>query len=332
MRVLTDREVGELLPVADCIGIMVEAFRALGSGQVQQPLRTAVPLADGSLFLSMPAGQDGGPFGVKALAVLPGNAGTPWEAIQGVVILFAPGSPTVSAVLDAGALTSIRTAAVSGLATRLMARDDAGDLAMLGAGVQARSHLEAMAAVRSIRRVRVWSRSATRAEAWAAWARSTVTCPVEVASGPEQAVRDADLICTVTGSAEPVVRGEWVASGAHLNLVGAHRPDAREADSDLVVRARCVVDLRASAMAEAGDLLIPMSEGRIGPDHLVAELADLVHDRVRGRTDASAITLFKSLGLALEDLAAANEAWRRAEANAVGREVVLGARRPEEGA
>lgn len=331
MRILDRADVTSLLPVGACIAVMEQAFRSLGTGQAEQPLRTGMTVAKGGRFLAMPAAMhDLGVFGLKAIAVLPENEGTAWESHQGVVVLFTPGHQALAAVMDGPSLTAIRTAAVSGLATRLLAREDAGDLAILGTGVEARSHLEAMAAVRSLRRVRVWSRSSDRRAAYAAWAAGVVSVPVEVASSAEAAVHDADLVCLVTSATTPVIHGDWLAPGTHINAVGAHRPDARETDTDTVVRSRVFVDSRESALAEAGDLLIPMAEGRITSDHIAGCLGDLVAGRIEGRRRPEDITLFKSLGLAVEDLAAAHAVWRQAEANGAGQVVNLGGGRLEQ--
>ncbi|MEK7380924.1 MAG: ornithine cyclodeaminase family protein [Gemmatimonadota bacterium] len=314
MRVITQAEVPGLLSMASCIEVMERTFRALAGGQVEQPLRTGLPVREHGLFLAMPAALPRiGAFGLKAIAVLPENEGTAWDSHQGVVVLFGPGPQALVAVIEASSLTAIRTAAVSGLATRLLARADAGDLAMIGTGVEARTHLEAMAAVRPLRRIRVWRRSPRRCEEYAAWARGVVSVPVEVAPSAEAAVREADLVCLVTSATVPVVQGEWFSPGAHLNAVGAHRPDSRETDSDTVARARVFVDSRAAALAEAGDLMIPIEEGRITAGHIVGELGDLVTGRMPGRQDDAEITLFKSLGLAVEDIAAAHAVWQRAE-------------------
>ncbi len=325
MRVITRAEVPALLSVAACIEVMERTFRALADGQVEQPLRTGLPVRDHGFFLSMPAALSRiGAFGLKALAVLPEYEDTEWESHQGVVVLFGPGPQALVAMIDASSLTAIRTAAVSGLATRLLARADAGDLAMIGTGVEARTHLEAMAAARPLRRIRVWSRSSQRCEEYAAWARGIVSVPVEVAPSAQAAVRAADLVCLVTSAATPVVRGEWLSSGTHLNAVGAHRPDSREVDSDTVVRSRVFVDSRTAALAEAGDLMIPIEEGRIATGHIVGELGDLVTGRMPGRQSDAEITLFKSLGLAVEDIAAAHAVWQQAEEVGAGTVIDLG--------
>jgi ornithine cyclodeaminase len=301
--------VARLLPMHECIVAMERAFRALGQGDAEQPLRQvlALPGGRGSLYC-MPAWlgpADDGALAVKLITLFPGNAGTDRETHQGVIVLFDPHHGGVRAVIEAASVTAVRTAAVSALATRLLARADASVLAILGAGVQAHSHLEAMLAVRPIREVRVWSRTERHARAFAERARARHGVRIDVASSAEIAVRDALIICTVTGATEPVLHGNMVAPGAHINAVGASTSRTRELDSALVVRSHVYVDSRTSALAEAGDLLIPMVEGVITADHIRGDLADLVCGTVTGRTNDEEITIFESLGLAVEDAAAA---------------------------
>ena len=307
--VLDAAAVARLLPMRECIGAMERAFRALAAGQTVQPLRLVVRLPDGSGALyCMPAllghGEDGA-LAVKLITLFPGNARTDRETHQGVIVLFDASHGGVRALIDGASVTAIRTAAVSGLATRLLARPDASVLAMLGAGVQAGSHLEAMLAVRPIRQLRVWSRTARHAREFAEAAFERHGVDVATEASPESAVRDAHIVCTVTAAADPVVRGEWVAPGTHINAVGASTAGTRELDTALVLRSRVFVDSRTSALAEAGDLLIPIAEGALTDGHIRGELAELVSGRVAGRTNEEEITIFESLGLAIEDAAAA---------------------------
>jgi ornithine cyclodeaminase len=243
-------------------------------------------------------------------------------------MLFNPANGSPEAILDAISITAIRTAAVSGAATRVMAREDAGDLAILGSGVQARTHLEAMACVRRLRRVRVWSRQPERARAFADWARQTGKQRVEPVDRVARAVEGADLICTVTASPTPVLEGGWISPGAHLNVVGSSVASTREIDSAAMARGRLIVDRVESAMQEAGDFLIARDEGAIGDDHIKGELGDVLAGRVPGRTGQEEITIFKSLGLAIEDLAAAELVVRKANAAGVGVVVNLAAPEP----
>jgi ornithine cyclodeaminase/alanine dehydrogenase-like protein (mu-crystallin family) len=332
IRLLTGSDIERLLPMSSAIAAMEEALRALAQGRAILPLRTVIRLPGGrGAFAAMPAQLDQpNGFGLKVISVFPGNEGTRWDSHQGAVLLFEPEHGTLAAIMDASVLTAIRTAAVSGLATRLLARPDAGDLALLGSGVQARSHLEAMAAVRKLRRVRVWSRQPANREAFVNWARDRVGCPVEATASGVEAVRDADLICTVTSSRQPVLLGEWIADGAHVNAVGSSLPEARELDSSAVAGSRLYVDRRESAVAEAGDFLIPRSEGVITDAHIVGEVGEILTGAAPGRESAAEVTLFKSLGLAIEDVAAAHLVHREAERQGVGLVVELGGVREEE--
>ncbi|HTR96938.1 MAG TPA: hypothetical protein VMH61_03465, partial [Candidatus Acidoferrales bacterium] len=221
-------------------------------------------------------------------------------------------------VLDASAITAIRTAAASALATDALARADAGDLAILGSGTQARTHLEAMACVRTLRRVRVWSRTRSRADAFVRAHAALAPVPIEVMADADAAVRGADLICTTTASATPIVRGEALAPGAHLNAVGACTPATRELDAEAIRRSRLYTDCRESCLAEAGDFLLARAEGAIDDAHLLGELGEVLIGRVPGRQGRDDVTLYESLGIALEDLAAAHGVHTRALAERAG--------------
>ncbi|HYM81260.1 MAG TPA: ornithine cyclodeaminase family protein, partial [Candidatus Limnocylindria bacterium] len=231
------------------------------------------------------------------------------------------------AVVDASAITAIRTAAVSAVATRALARPDAGDLAILGSGVQAASHLEAMRAVRPLGRVRVWSRTPENARAFAEREARRHGLAVEPMPSARDALEGADLVCTTTAAREPIVLGEWLVPGAHVNAVGACFAGARELDSAAVARARLFVDRRESALNEAGDFLIARQEGAIGDDHIAGELGEVLLGRVAGRTSPDQITLFESLGLAVEDLAVAEHIHRKALAEDAGMALEFGGRR-----
>jgi ornithine cyclodeaminase len=222
------------------------------------------------------------------------------------------------AVLDAASVTAIRTAAASGVATRALARRDAGDLAILGSGTQARSHLVAMRDVRALRRVRVWSRNPESARRFAARESERLGIALEPMASAREAVAGADLICTVTASREPVLEGEWLAPGAHLNAVGACTPAARELDAAAVARSRLYTDCRESALAEAGDFLLARGEGAVTDAHLLGELGELLEGRIPGRRSDDEITLFKSLGIAVEDLAAGRYVYDKALASGRG--------------
>jgi ornithine cyclodeaminase len=235
------------------------------------------------------------------------------------------------AILDATTVTAIRTAAVSAVATRILAREDAEDLAILGAGTQGVMHLHAMTVVRPIRRVRVWSRTTEHARALAQLARERFDLHAEVASTPTHAAERSTIVCTTTASPTPILEGASLVPGAHVNAVGACIPTTRELDTELVRRARLYVDRRESALAEPGDILIPLREGAITTDHIIAEIGDLLLESGKrlGRRSEDEITLFKSLGLAVEDLAAAHHVYQKASANGVGNWIVLGGARED---
>src|SRR5438874_4484131 len=327
--VLSEADVYRTLPMRDCIGVMREALGALASGNAYAPLRMVVRLPDGSGLLAIMPGQMSGgdgarpALGMKAVAIFPGNAARGIDTHQGAVLLLDADTGRLSAVMDAAAVTAIRTAAVSALATDLLARKDAQDLAILGAGVQARTHLEAIAAVRPLRRARVWSRTAERAHNLVTEERHRYAFPVEAMPTAEAAVHEADIIVTVTASPEPVLLGAWVRRGAHVNAVGSALPTARELDTACVCAARIFVDRRESALAEAGDLLIPIREGALRPEQIVGELGQVVTGQVVGRRSDDELTLFKSLGLAVEDVAAAAFVVQRAQDARTGTRVPM---------
>lgn len=314
--VLTQSEIPLLLGMPAMINAMEGAFRALAAGEAALPLRSVQPLSnDRGWFGVMPA-QLSGDFGLKAIAVMPANEGSAHDSHPGAVLLFDPGTGRLIGIMDASAITALRTAAVSGLATRLLSLQKASTLALLGAGTQARSHLLAMTAVRSLSAVRVWSQSPSSAEEFARWASSRCDAPVTASTTARDAVEGADLVCTVTSARTPVLEGAWLAPGAHVNAVGASLRSTRELDCEVVRRARVFVDRRESALAEAGDLLFAREEGAW--DGRMTELAELVAGSAEGRTADDEITLFESLGLAIEDLAAARALYERARASGAG--------------
>jgi ornithine cyclodeaminase len=323
--VLSQRDIVELLPMKDCIGVMANALSALARGESQVPLRTMMRMPNGQdIFALMPAYVGAPPaIGAKIISVFFGNHGTQFDSHQGAVLLFNASNGSLEAVLDATAITSIRTAAASAVATRLLAREDADDLAIIGSGVQARQHLQAISLVRKIERVRIWSRNIANARAL----RDRFVPTAEVFDSAEDAVRGASIICVATSATEPVLRGEWVSPGAHLNVVGSATPRAREVDTALVKQSRLFVDSRVSALKEPGDIIIPLQEGEIGPDHIVAEIGELAAGLQSFKRAADDITLFKSLGLAVEDIAAAQFVHARALERGTGVMVDLGGAR-----
>ncbi|HXH08026.1 MAG TPA: hypothetical protein VNI83_15720 [Vicinamibacterales bacterium] len=327
MLILTEADVRAVLPMRELIDVMARALSEYSARHVRQPLRTVLEIGpERNFFGVMPAFQPDPPaLGTKLVTVFHGNAARGLPTHLATITMLDPATGRPLALLDGRYITEARTAAVSAVSARAMARPDAGILAILGSGVQARSHLEALALVRELREVRVYSPTREHRERFAREAAAHLgpRTAIHTAGSAEAAVRGADLIALVTSSRTPVVERSWIADGAHICAVGACRPDMREMDSDLVAAARLVVDSREAALAEAGDIVIPMGEGRIGPGHIAGELGDVVAGRVAGRTSPHEITLFKSLGLAIEDVAAADLAYRRAVAAGRGRDVAL---------
>ena len=300
MRVLvvSEHEVERLLTMRDCIGVMERALAAVSKGEVHQPLRSIVRAPDAKGMLGLMPSYGLSYYGLKEVCVFPGNPSRGLDTHLGAVLLHSGETGELLAMVNASAITAIRTAAVSAVATRLLAREDARTLAILGAGVQARTHLKAIPLVREIREVRVFSRTAEKARRLPG---------VKVVGSAEEAVRGADIVVTATSSKEPVVKREWIAPGTHINAVGSSIAAARELDAATVAASSLFVDRRESTVNESGDYLFALRERAIaGPEHIRGEIGELLTGTVtRGRTSADEITLFKSLGLAIEDLASA---------------------------
>lgn len=335
--ILNHDDVHKLLPMRECIEVMEQALVTLARGEAEMPLRTIFrPENVRGVMAMMPSFRDGETplFGLKAICVFPGNAAIGKDAHQGGVLLFSGETGELLALVNASAITEIRTAAVSAVATRKLAREDATELAIIGAGVQARSHLEAIACVRPIKRVRVAARSLESAKRFVEACqkperergqraiRSSVQ--IEAVQSPEAAARGADIIVTATTSRDPVVKRKWISSGAHINAVGTFSFNARELDTETMAAAKLFVDRRESALNEAGDYVIAANEGAFGPEHIRAELGEVLIDTHPGRTSQDEITVFKSLGLAIEDLASASYTYKQALEKGVGTSVTFG--------
>lgn len=305
----------------DCIELMADALSALARGEVFQPLRTIIrpPEARGLLGL-MPAYRTGehGAFGMKAICVFPGNPAVGKDAHQGAVMLFSRDTGEFMALMNASEITAIRTAAVSAVATRLLAREDAHQLGIIGAGVQARTHLVALDAVRSIKKARVACRNIEHARELVHEMQPRFSFPIEAVKTNEEAVRGADLIVTATSSQEPVLNKDWISPGAHINAIGTHSPNSREIDGATMAAARIFVDRRESAINESGDYLLAAKEGLISTDSIVAEVGELLIGTKTGRNSVDEITVFKSLGLAVEDVASAEYLYEKALAQNSG--------------
>jgi alanine dehydrogenase len=326
---LTERDVRAVLSMPDLIEAMARALAAYSSGGAVQPVRTTIEVnADPSFFAVMPASLAiPAALGAKLVTVYPGNHAKHLPSHLASIVLLDPATGGLVALVDGRYITEARTAAVSAVSVKHLARPEASVLAIIGSGVQARSHLEAIRCVRAIADVRVWSPTPAHVDAFVREAtaaaihdeRDATPPSIRATADAASAVRGADVVVLATSSRVPVIDDEDVADGAHVCAVGACRPDQREMQTALVARARVFVDARTGALAEAGDLLLPIREGAFGADHVAGELGEVVLGRVAGRTSASAVTIFKSLGMAAEDVVAAALVAERAKAAGLGR-------------
>jgi ornithine cyclodeaminase len=309
----------------DLVDTMQNALAAYSTGQVQQPLRTIMEVGATRSFLGlMPAFVPAsGALGAKLVTVFGGNAALGLPTHLATIVLFDADTGALLAIMDGRYITEARTAAVSAVSVRLLARENASTLAIIGSGVQAHSHLEALSLVRPLREVRVWSPTPGHRQRFAADAHGVTAATVIAAPDARTAADGADLIVLASSAREPVIESEWVADGAHVCAVGACRPDQREMSTDLVKRGRLFVDSRTGALAEAGDIVIPMKERAFDAGHIAGELGELAAGRIGGRSKASDVTIFKSLGMAVEDVAAAHLAFYRAAERGLGRAVVV---------
>ncbi len=330
MLLLTRSDVKRLLTMADALEAVENGFRALFAGDVLMPQRLAlsIPAAGaGGLHLSMPAcaGGDDPALTVKIVTVFPDNPNYhALPTIQGVVLLHDAATGAPIGLMDAEELTAMRTGAASGVATRWLAREDASHLMMIGAGALARSQIEAVCAVRPIRQVTVVSASGKRDAALCHWVREHLEIDAAPSSAVREAVSAADVICAATNSAQPLFDGAWIKPGTHLNLVGAYTRQLREVDRITIARARVVVDLLQAARTEAGDIVQAANELGVVPESLVAgELGAVVAGALPARTSAEEITLFKSVGLAMQDVVCAARVYRSARARGMGSQIDL---------
>jgi ornithine cyclodeaminase/alanine dehydrogenase-like protein (mu-crystallin family) len=317
--VLSEADVHALLDMESCIEAMEDVLAALAREELTMPLRFVVRPPGEQLLGLMPAHRGGAApvFSLKEVVIAPGNGARGLDPHQGAVLLHDGETGVLEAVVNASAITEIRTAAVSAVATKLLARPTARHVAILGAGVQARAHAVAMRTVIHDAELRIWSRTPAHAEALALESHAAVCATAE------EALDGAEVVCTCTSSREPIVRRAWLDPGAHVNAVGSSIPTARELDADVVAASALFVDRRESTVNESGDYLGAVEEAGIGPDHIRAELGELLVGSRPGRRDDTELTVFKSLGLAVEDLAAAALCVERARERGVGAEVAF---------
>ena len=322
---LTERDVRQVLPMPDLIDAMARALSEFSAGRVAQPVRSVLEVGpEKSFFGVMPAALGAPPaVGAKLVTVYNGNHARGLPSHLATIVLMEPATGELVAILDGRYITEVRTAAVSAVSVRLLAKRGASVLALIGSGVQAQSHLDAIRHVANLTEVRVWSPNTEHRERFAADASRTTSLPVRAVPDAKTALRGADIVVIATASREPVVTSDDIGPGTHICGVGACRPDQREMPTALIARARVYVDSRAGALKESGDLLLPIREGAINDRHIVGELGELVSGRIAGRIAASGVTIFKSLGMAVEDVVAAQLAVERAAAAGLGRKIDL---------
>lgn len=308
--VITAKEVRDHLAMDDCIDLMTEVQAALSRGDISLPLRSMLPVSGDNLLAVMP-GSLSQVFGAKLLSLFPDNPANDRPSIQGLILLFDPATGEPTALIDAISVTAIRTAAASASATRLLAVDDAHRLALLGYGVQAATHLEAMCCVRPVDQVKVWGPDLQKAQDFAQRSSEEFKLPVEAVQHPQYAVQDADLVCSVSAAQRPIIEGDWLSPGSHINLVGAHNSGSREADGATLARARVYTEITEFAFSEAGDILLAIEEGSISRQHITGEIGAVSNGTLKGRTTTEQITLYKSLGNIAQDLAAAQHVFSR---------------------
>ncbi len=312
--VLDGETVLRLLDMPACIDLMAATQAAISRGDIELPLRSLLQVADNAAYFGVMPGEidSSEVFGAKLVSLFPGNPGRGLPAVQGYILIFSRADGTPLALVEAGTVTAMRTAAASAAATRVLARADASTLAVLGCGVQAETHLEAMLAVRTVRDVRVWGRNIDKATAFAERHGGRGGARVRAVADAAEAVAGAQLVCTVTGSYTPILKGEWLTPGAHVNLVGAHNPATREADGMVLERGRIYTEITEFALEEAGDLLLAIEEGHFARSDIAGEIGQVIDGKAPGRSSDSEITVYKNLGNPAQDLAAAHYVYSQA--------------------
>jgi len=306
MRVIEREEVARRLTYDICIPIVRQAMIAFSKGETRQHLRSIIPLAHGHLFGIMPGAMgDSAVFGAKLISIFPENFAKGRQSHQGVVVLFDPESGAPVCVVHAGEITAIRTAAASAVATDVLARANATRLAILGYGEQAATHARALLKVRKIQGVKVWGRAPERTESFCRRMSAELEIEFSSASEVETAVSDADIICTVTGAREPVLKGAWVRPGTHVNVVGSSMAGPVEVDNEFVAQSRFIADSREGVLHQGAEFLRAKAAGMVGDDHVVGEIGQVLAGDIVGRRSEQDITAYKSLGHVVQDLASA---------------------------
>lgn len=324
-RLLTEQHVHSLLPMADLISAMESALAKFSAGEVLQPVRTVLTVGPTKAYFGLMPAYVPSPasLGAKLVTVFAENHKRQLPSHLATILLLDPETGSLLALMDGRYITEARTAAVSAVSTRFLAKPDASTLAIIGSGVQARSHLEAFQHVRQLKEVRIWSPRALSRQQFVDDMSPRLPIPITATESAEAAVRGADLIVLATSSKTPVIEDAWVSPGAHVVCVGACRPDQREMAPPLVARGRLYVDSRAAALVESGDVVMNIAEGYFDASHIRGEIGELVLGRAAGRKAPEEITIFKSLGMAVEDVVAADLVFRRASESGAGTELAL---------
>jgi alanine dehydrogenase len=320
MKILSNADIARLLPMAQAIEVVETAMKTTSAGGATLPLRTAIPVGGQNLMGIMPGSMsDPACFGVKLVSLFPRNPAQGQSSHRGAMILFEPETGGAISVMDASLLTAVRTAAASGVATRALARPDARTLTILGNGEQAEHHLDAMLSVRDISEVRITGRDQAHLDVFAQkMSKRHAGLTISTGTDIQGAVHDADIICTTTAASDPILKGDWIAKGCHLNVIGSSVPTKREVDDDTVLRSSVWVDYLPSALAQAGELVDMIKAGQITEDHILGEIGAHLNGAVRGRANADEITLYRSLGIAAQDLSAALYVTEQAQAQNIG--------------
>ena len=323
MLVLSETQVRSLIDIDELIRALGQAHIQYSTGKAVMPVRLVVPLPDiQGRITSMPGYlPEEKSLGMKVVTYFQNNPNHDLPAILAAVMLFGADTGKLIAVMDGGYITAIRTACASALATQALANPGPTTLCILGAGVQARAHIQALGHVRDLRRIKIFSPSGVSAAAIKRDMERVLTAPIETAPSAEAAVRESDLLVTVTTAKQPIVRSEWLKAGAHINAVGSHRPDAREIDGATLARATVIVDSRDAIMAECGDILLALEERSVSESVIQGEIGEVLAGTKPGRTSASEITLYKSVGIAIQDVATANLVYHKALERNVGTNV-----------
>lgn len=323
--VLNHADVQEMLGFQECIEVLEEAFRAAKAGTCLTPPRTPVVVSDQKVFGSMAAYVEGlNRVGLKVNTVFSSNSGSRFHIHQGAILIFETETGCLEAIVEAAAVTNIRTAAASALATKLLTEDRPHRLAVLGAGTQGAQHLRAMAVVRPLSQITVWDIARNRAESMAEWAGQVTGLKVKVAETAAEAAGSSDLICICTPAVSPVLLGQWIQPGTHINSVGFSGPSGRELDDDLIKKSKLYVDWLETILRDCGDILVPLNQGLITKADIVGDLGDILNGTAPRRGRADEITLFKATGVAIEDLACADYLWKTARRDGRGSRLKFG--------